>query len=584
MAQPTSAAAPYRPLRLWPGWILVSAMWFLRFGLPALNPEALIVGVPTALLCGLLVFLWWLAFSRAPAADRWWVLGVGLAVPLLTIPFLHVSVATGMQGLMFPIYALPVLATVLVLWAVVTRGWDAPARRVALGLGMLAASLPWALVRTGGFTGDLDQDFAWRWSPTPEERLLAAGGAAPPTRTAAGELAQGPTAWPGFRGPGRDSRVAGTRIDPDWSASPPREVWRRAVGPAWSSFAVHGDRLFTQEQRGEEEWVACYDLATGALIWRHAEATRFWESNAGAGPRATPTYHAGRVYSLGATGILTALDAADGRLLWSRDVGQDSGTEVPEWGFASSPWVAGERVFVAAASSLEAYDLADGTPIWSGMAGDGGYSSPHGMRLAGVDQVVFLRESGAVGHRAEDGAVLWDHAWEGDPIVQPARVGDGGLLLAVSATSGLRRLDVSREGEAWSVREAWTSIRLKPYYNDFVVHGDHAYGFDVAILACVDLAQGGRSWKGGRYGYGQLLLLADQDLLLVLSESGELILVDAVPGAFAERARFAAIEGKTWNHPVLVGDLLLVRNAEEMAAFRLARLDDGAEPTDGQGR
>jgi outer membrane protein assembly factor BamB len=132
-------------------------------------------------------------------------------------------------------------------------------------------------------------------------------------------------------------------------------------------------------------------------------------------------------------------------------------------------------------------------------------------------------------------------------------------------------LTAERGAAGWAVEERWTSTGLKPYFSDFVVHEGHAYGFDGGILSSIDLADGKRKWKGGRYGDGQLVLLADQDLLLVLSEKGELALVSATPDQFTERARVPAIEGKTWNHPVLAGDVVLVRNSEEMAAFRLAR-------------
>jgi outer membrane protein assembly factor BamB len=330
--------------------------------------------------------------------------------------------------------------------------------------------------------------------------------------------------------------------------------------------------LYTQEQRGEFEAVACYKAATGEPVWTHRDSTRFWESNAGAGPRATPTLHDGRVYTFGATGILNALAAKSGSVVWKRNAAIDTGTKVPAWGFASSPLVVDDLVIVAVSGKLAAYDIATGDPRWVGPDGGPSYSSAHLLTIEGTPQVVLLSETGIASVALADGKVLWKNSWKGFSSLQPALIADGGLLFATGGESGgqgTRRLDLVRGAGGWTAQEAWTSTGLKPWYNDLVIHRGHAFGFDGGILACIDLQDGKRKWKGGRYGYGQLVLLKDQDLLLVLSEEGEVALVDATPNQFTEIARFPAIQGKTWNHPAVAGDILLVRNAQEMAAFRL---------------
>ncbi len=422
-------------LRLWPGVVAVILQWVIRFGVPIVEPEAIPFAVISGLVCGLAIVVWWAFFSRASRSDRLGAVVLMVVALVVTSQIVHESIATAMMGMMFIIYAIPVLSLPFVVWAVATRNLPDRPRRVAMVATMLLACGGWTLVRTGGFTGELDQDFAWRWTDTPEERLLAKGGDELTALPAASAVAATGTSWSGFRGPDHDSIVPGIRVATDWSASPPVELWRRALGPGWSSFAVRGDLFYTQEQRGDQEVVACYNLTTGEPVWRHRDAARFWEANAGAGPRGTPTLSDGRVYTLGGT--------------------------------------------------------------------------------------------------------------------------------------GLRRITVAQGAGGWTVDERWTSMGLKPYFNDFVVHKGHVFGFDRSIMACVDVEDGKRKWKGGRYGFGQLILLPDQDVLLVLSERGELALVAATPDRFMELARYPAIEGKTWNHPVIVGDILLVRNGEEMVAFRL---------------
>src|SRR6266702_1824760 len=567
------ALSPRRPLRLWPGVVIVILQLVGRFVVPVFFPDFMIYGVLGGVAGALLVVLWWLFLSRAAWSERLGAVVLMVAALYGTSCIVDKSIATGAMGMLFPILAIPGLGPPFVAWAVATRRVADGPRRATMVATILLACGVWALVRTGGFTAGFHNDLAWRWAKTPEERLLAQAGeepaappAAPPTTLApqeklaapAGKPAALPSApaaavthkepvaatagappaalpaapteasaradWPGFRGPNRDGIVTGVQIRTDWSASPPVELWRQPIGPGWSSFAVRGDRLYTQEQRGDQEVVACYDATTGKPVWRHRDPARFWESNAGAGPRATPTLSGGRVYTLGGTGIVNV---------------------------------------------LVAYDLVSGDRRWLGPKGREGYSSPQLVTIDGVPQILQLSGTGLVSVAPADGKLLWQHEWQGYPIVQPAQTADGDVLIAVSDSSGTRRLALAHGPDGWTSKERWTSNGLKPYFNDFVVHKGHAFGFDGSILACIDLEDGSRKWKGGRYGNGQLVLLPEQDLLLVLSEEGELALVKATPDQFTELARFPALEGKTWNHPVLVGDRLLVRNGEHMEAFRL---------------
>jgi outer membrane protein assembly factor BamB len=575
----TGAPAPRKPIRLWPGVVLLAIQWLGWFILPFFGTEAMMYGMLAGVICALLIAVWWLFLSRAMWLERFAAILLIVIAVIATKRIVHPSIAGGMMGMMLPIFSIPFLSLALVAGAAAGRHLSSWRRRGLMAAAILLACGAFTLVRTGGITGDADPDLHWRWTKSPEEKLLAQGdepassSSASSAPAAASDKAVG-IDWPGFRGPKRDGVVRGSRIETDWAKQPPVAVWRRPIGPGWSSFAVRGNLVFTQEQRGEHELVTCYDLTTGKPVWTHRDTARFWESNAGAGPRGTPTLVNDRVYTFGATGILNALDIRNGAPIWSRNVAADTKTKMPNWGFASSPLVVGDVVIVAAASSLAAYDVATGNPRWFGPTANGGYSSPHLVTIAGVPQVLLVKGEGVISVNPADGTTLWKYAWEGDSIVQPALTADGDVLIGsgsgLGSEVGVLRLAVTQAPSGWTAKERWMSAGLKPYFNDFVVHKDNAFGFDGSSLACIDLKDGSRKWKGGSYGHGQIVLLADQDLMIVASEEGELALVRATPDQFTELARFKAINGKTWNHPVLAGDVLLVRNAEEMAAFRLA--------------
>jgi outer membrane protein assembly factor BamB len=612
MTDQLDTSTPRRPLRLWPGVGVAVLLVLFKLVLPLVGPAGPPVAFLGGLIGGSLVFVWWLLFSRARWFERLGAVAVSAVALFVASRFRHPSM--GPDPILFLILATPALGLAFVAWAVASHRLSDRFRRASMVATILIASGAWALVRIDGIRGDGAPELHWRWTPSPEERLLAKQ---PDTRASsttvkapvesAGRASEPPTAppsaaspekppeaaandrpsalpvaaapltptaeWPGFRGPARDGVIHGVRIATDWAKSPPVELWRRPIGPGWSSFAVQGDLLYTQEQRGDDEIVACYRVSSGEPVWEHRDAARFWEAAGGAGPRGTPTLSNGRVYALGATGILNALDAASGAVLWSHNAANDTGAKDPGWGFTSSPLVVNDLVVVATSGRLVAYDAATGRRRWLGPTGGAGYSSPHLITIDGVPQIVLLRGARTTSVSPADGTLLWEYKWQPSvSILQPALTENGDVLIVSGDAMGgvgTLRLTIARKPDGWKLEERWTSRGLKPFYNDLVVHKGHAFGFDGSILACIDLADGSRKWKGGRYGHGQLVLLPDEDLLLVVSEEGEVALVSATPDQFTEVARFKAIEGKTWNHPAMVRDILLVRNGEEMAAFRL---------------
>jgi len=587
-------------LRIRPAVVIVVVQALLWFGVPIVAPDYGLFGAFGALACALVLLVWWLFFSRMPWAERIGAIVLMVVAVMINRSLVDPSIAGGAMGNLIYLMSIVPLCIGLVSALVISRDRPVWTRRIAIVAGVVLACGTVNLIRTGGMSGSGRADLHWRWTPTPEEKLLAQSAAEPavaapvtelpkpvePTPAKPVDAVSAPAAaapvvpvsvtsaeWPGFRGAERDDVVHGVRIETDWSQKPPVEMWRKAVGPAWSSFAVQGQVFYTQEQLGEDEIVSSYNLHTGALVWRHKDRARFYESNGGPGPRATPALGNGRVFSLGATGILNALDARTGAVLWSRNAVTDTGATIPGWGISGSPLLLGDLVIVAASGRLAAYDVATGQPRWKGPVDrGGGYSSPHLVKIGGVDQILLMSGKGVTSVAPADGQVLWKNDWEGAAILQPVQTSDGDLLITMGDMMGgigTRRLAVTRGPNGWTAEERWTSRGLKPYFNDIVVHEGYAYGFDSNILACIDLKDGTRKWKGGRYGNGQLVLLADQNLLLVLSEEGDLALVKATPDAFTELAKSPAIEGKTWNHFAVAGDVLLVRNGEEMVAFRL---------------
>jgi outer membrane protein assembly factor BamB len=382
--------------------------------------------------------------------------------------------------------------------------------------------------------------------------------------------------WTDFRGPRRDGHYTERPIRTNWSSGALRPLWKQPVGAGHASFVIAKGRAFTIEQRGRDEVAAAYDAVTGRELWTNTWPALFRESYGGEGPRATPTWRGGRVYALGATGELRALDEATGKLLWRANILEDAGASNLQWGMSASPLIVGNHVIVlpggSGGKSVAAYDKSTGRRAWSSLDDQAAYSSPMHITLAGKEQLVVLTATRLVGLSIDGGRLLWEFPWRtfnGINTSQPLLIGGDRLFVSSGYDQGAALIQVSSEGEGFTVRELWRTNRMKNQFTSSVYLDGFIYGLDESILACLEAATGALKWKGGRYGYGQVML-ADRHLI-VLTEDGELALVRATPERHVEIARFPVLDGRTWNHPAMADGYLLIRNINEMAAFDLRR-------------
>jgi outer membrane protein assembly factor BamB len=294
----------------------------------------------------------------------------------------------------------------------------------------------------------------------------------------------------------------------------------------------------------------------------------------GDGPRATPTWADGRLFVLGAEGELRVLDGATGRVVWRTNILQDAAAQNLSWGMSASPLVYDDVVVVQPGGrqghSLVAYDRQTGSRVWNALDDPQSYASPMLVTLDGVRQIVMFSASRLAGLDPATREVLWQHPWPGPNEInaaQPLVIGENRIFISSGYGTGGAVVEITKSASGWSVRELWRNTRMKNRFASSVLHDGFIYGLDESILACIDANTGELAWKGGRYGYGQLILAGEH--LIVLTEDGELVLVRASPAKHEELARFPVLSGKTWNVPAMSGGLLLVRNLAEMAAFDL---------------
>jgi outer membrane protein assembly factor BamB len=474
--------------------------------------------------------------------------------------------------------AIPLLVLTLnLLWFLLTPRFSWRTRLAGLAVVVLLGFAAKAALRVNGTVdGTGLPRLAWKWTPRAKPRLNAAAPASPAATPAVQDprLAQA-TAVPQFFGARRDGIARGATLSSDWQTTPPKPLWRQAIGEGWSAFAVVQGRAYTLEQRDDEELVTCYDLFTGTLLWAHADKARFSQWQSGDGPHSTPTVDAGRVYAYGGTGLLNCLDAATGKPLWQRNVLKEHHLENLEWGISASPLLVDDKVIVTGGNTLSsvlfAYHRDTGEPVWKGGYDRATYASPVLTRLAGRPVILCNHARALTAHDPATGAVVMEHPWGVDKwpkASQPVVVNEDRVFISAGYGMGCRLLHITAaDAGKLTATEIWSGMKMKTQFNSAAMHQGHLYGIDDGRLACIDLATGERLWKDGRFASGQSLIAGG--LILIQNENGPVHLAAASPSGFQELGRIEALSSKTWNHPTLAGRYLLVRNDREAVCYEL---------------
>ncbi len=516
--------------------------------MPTLNSKSRIRWLPAAIIIALTILAIILLWSVDAPQRQWRVLQTVL---VLMLSFL-----------------------LMLLWLLFFSRLRWKVRLIAFGAIVLIIFLSTTLFRVKGFSGDLVPLLEWRWSEKAAESLTSNASTTP------GAFSKD---YPQFLGPHRNGTVQGIKLARDWSERPPQLLWRQPIGAGWSAFAVVGNSAITQEQRGEHEMVVCYDLMSGQEQWSHSDRDRYEATPAGVGPRATPTIVEDRVYTLGATGILNCLDFATGERIWSEDILYDNDAELASWGMSGSPLILNDLVVVSAGGkdgkSLVAYHKDTGERVWRDGSDPAGYSSPLMATLAGVPQILIFNYGSVAAHDPSDGGILWQHPWPNttECISQPVPLPNDHLFVSSGYGIGCKLFQIAHDADnQLKATLVWETPRLKAKFTNVVYRDGYIYGLDDGVLVCLDLTDGQRRWKRGRYGHGQVILVDGPDeiddqngLLLVSGESGDILLVEVNPNESKELARFPALTSKTWNNPALAGQYLLVRNDREAACYEL---------------
>jgi outer membrane protein assembly factor BamB len=383
--------------------------------------------------------------------------------------------------------------------------------------------------------------------------------------------------WPQWRGPNRTGLSTETNLLKKWPAGGPPLVWKATgAGEGYSSVTLADGRLFTMGNRGDAEFVLCYDVKTGKELWAVRNGLAF-KNDRGNGPRSSVTIDGQWLYALGASGDLSCLAAADGKVRWHLNILQVFNAKPNVWGISESPLVEGDIVICnpgGPGASIVALDKTTGRTIWktTELSDKAGYSSAVPLTVEGVRQIVHFTDATAVGVRISDGKLLWRYQKASNKTANIATpiVHDGYAFVSSAYGTGGALLKLIPNGSETKAEEVYFTRDMQNHHGGVLLVDGYLYGFSNNIFTCLDFKTGKRMWHDRSVGKG-CLTCADGHFYVV-SEDGVVGLVQATPDAYKEASRFEIHRGKwpTWPHPVIAGGRLYIRNQDEILCYDVA--------------